>query len=262
MCLNSEQENTLTTPPYDQVPSPADITQILYNLAAEADDSIKQAEVLNHIIATTLQDAASIDAFNNKPVHTLKLSQLEEYYQMESRDAMKLLSRRNKIKIDEHYCLKVGTGNIIMKTDRTMIDYHLTVAKGIGLSSILPNATNSYRFCFEMDLKKPTRGFKGKHAMVGFDTKGKMLYIGTAMNEDIFLAMAPNDFLSCQTDTTSPGYSTGPPFLSQRHYRQVVMMFAHFLEKIPERSYSNINKTYTQDLDAARPNWVQTTNVL
>ncbi len=57
---------------------------------------------------------------------------------------MKLLSCCNKIKIDEHYYLEVRTGNIIMKIDRTMIDYHLTVAKGISLSSILPNATNSY----------------------------------------------------------------------------------------------------------------------
>lgn len=149
-----------------------------------------------------------------------------------------------------------------MNTEKTMLDYHLTVANQIGLSSILPNAINSHNFSFEMDLKKRYKEFKGKHAMVGFDTKGKMLYIGRVMNEDVFLAMAPNVFLSCQTEPSSPGHSTGSSLLSRRHYRQVVMMFAHFLQDIPDRWFFNVRSVYDQNLDASDPQWSDTTNAL
>ncbi len=261
--LSSEGDTPPTTPPYDPTSCPADITQIPDELVAEPDDRVKQSEVLDQIIANTLQGATYIDAFNNEQVHTLKLSQLQMLYEGENQKVVNLLSRRNTIQIDEQYRLEVGKGQISMMTDKTMIDYHLTVADRIRLSSILPNAANSHKFTFNMELKKQYRDFKGKHAMVGFDTKGKLLYIGMAMNEDVFLAMAPNAFLSCQMDPSPPGHSTGSPLLSRRHYRQVVMMFAHFMSKIPERSWVNIHSsTYFQNLDAAEPKWWRVTNVL
>ena len=59
-----------------------------------------------------------------------------------------------------------------------MIDYHLTVTNLVRFLSILPNAESSHTFEFEMDLKKLYRDFKGKHAMLGFDPTGRMLYVG------------------------------------------------------------------------------------
>ncbi|KAH9018524.1 hypothetical protein EDB84DRAFT_1442390 [Lactarius hengduanensis] len=251
-----------TTPNQDG--GPADITEIPDQLVAEPDDCIMQSEVLENIIGTTLQDsdADSINRFNKKQVYPLNLSELKTLYERKDRrKALNLLLRRNTIKIDDHFCLEVGNGEIIMQTNRTMLDFHLTVANQIGLSTIIPKHSN-HHFVFDMDLKKPYRDFKGKYAMVGFDTKAKMLYIGKAMNEDIFLAMAPREFLSSNTGHSPPGHSTGPSLLSRRHYRQVVMMMAHFLQDIPDRSYSNIRNVYSQDLDAEDPKWVKVTNAL
>ncbi|KAI9442798.1 hypothetical protein BJY52DRAFT_1229143 [Lactarius psammicola] len=252
---NSDTEvNAMGTPDAgDKGPGPADISEIPEDLIAEADDRVKQSEVLREIIATTLEDPANIDAFNDKRVHTLKLSELERHFKNNSKkekkaNVLKLLSMRNQIKIDEHFRLRVGTGQINMTTDKTMLDYHLTVGKGIGLSSMLPNTANSPRFSLDMDLQRPYR---------------EMLYIGTAMNEDIFVAMAPNTVLSCEEEACAPGYNTGSSVLSRRHYRQVVMMFAHFLAAIPEKAYMTVGEdVYQQNLESAEANWHEVTNIL
>ncbi|KAH9022649.1 hypothetical protein EDB85DRAFT_1895171 [Lactarius pseudohatsudake] len=234
---NSDQENAELTP------EPTDIAQFPDTLAADPDEQLEQSEVLNQIIGTTLQDPSLIDEFDNKRVYTLKLSHLERMYQGEGNSILNLLSDRHTIQIDERYRIRPESGTMKMNTSKTMIDYHLTVGSCIGFAPLLPNiAANSRRFSFDMDLKKPYRDFK-------------------AMNEDIFLAMAPNGFLSCQIPPSGPGFSTGPPLMSRRHYRQTTMMLAHFLGKIPERSYINIADVYEQDLESEQPNWDQITNV-
>jgi hypothetical protein len=243
---------------------PVDIAIIPDMLAADSDDRLNQSEILEKIIGTTLFAPESIDAFNDKPVHRLKLSALKRFYEDGDKSILNILSSRHVIDIDDRFRLKAGDGYISMATDKTVLDYHLTVSNCIGFAPLLPNAASSHRFFFDMDLKQPYREFKGKHAMVGFDTKGMMLYLGQAMNEDVFLAMAPNRFLSGRWDLCAPGFSTGSSIMSRRHYHQVLTMLIHFLGLIPERGYDNEDEiaTYSLDLDASEGPLSGLTNVL
>ena len=143
-----------------------------------------------------------------------------------------------------------------------MLDFQLTVVKQMGFSPLLPNSANAHTFSFKMDLKRPTHEFYGKHSMIGFNTKGSILYIGQVMNVDVYLAMAPNSFLTGFTPTHPPGYSTGSLIMSMRHYRQIVMMLAHFLGKIPDWAYYTLDDPNDIDLDATSPTWGLFTNVL
>jgi hypothetical protein len=149
-----------------------------------------------------------------------------------------------------------------MDTSSTMLDFQLTVANQMGFSSILPNRVNAHTFSFTMDLKKPNHEFHGKHSMIGFDTKGSVLYIGHAMNLDVYLAMAPNNFLSGDTPARPAGYSTGSSLMSTRHYRQIVAMIAHFLGKVSERAYYTLEEPDDIDLDGTSLNWELFTNVM
>jgi hypothetical protein len=255
----------MCSPPAPESPHPAEAFQIPDDLVADPDDQVKQSEVLDQIIATTLDDPANIDMFNERRVFNLKLSHLRRLYENKDPSAMELLSYRHKVIIDDDYRVETGKGQVMTNTDKTMIDYHLTVANCMGLSPLLPNAASMHRFSFDMNLKQPLREFKGKHAMVGFDTKGRMLYIGHAMDEDVFLAMAPNEFLNDHYEACDPGYSTGPSLMATRHYRQVVMMIVHFLQRIPERAYFNLDNDYALDLDGPSEHcrlWSEFTNAL
>ncbi len=143
-----------------------------------------------------------------------------------------------------------------------MLDFQLTVATQMGFSPLLPNGANAHTFSFKMDLKRPTHEFHRKHSIIGFDTKGSILYIGQAMNVDVYLAMAPNSFLTGFTPARPSGYSTGSSIMSMRHYRQIVIMLAHFLGKIPDRAYYTLDDPNNIDLDATSLTWGLFTNVL
>jgi hypothetical protein len=240
----------------------ADIAPVTEAHVSELDECIGQHEVLNHINTTTINDPAEIDAFNQKRVYNLRLSHLRRFYNTKDPNVLTLLQRRNRLVIDNDLLLTFGQGDILMNTKKTMLDYQLTVANSMGFATLLPNAANAHWFFFDMNLKKPYKEFRGKHAMVGFDTKGRMLYLGRSKNEDVYLAMAPNDFLLGRFTPCRAGYSTGPSAMSQVHYRQIVMMLAHFLADIPELPYLNISDVYDQDLEDPKAAWSMVTNIM
>jgi hypothetical protein len=252
------QQHEAFEPPSDLV----DIAPVAEAHVAEPEDLIRQTEVLNNIIVTTFEDPADEDAFTEKRRVKLKLSQLKRSYDLKDPHVVDLLARRNSIVIDKKFKLEFGRGQILMHTNKTMLDYQLTVPNCMGFASVLPNASSAHRFYFNMDLKKPTTEFKGKHAMIGFDTKGKMLYLGLLNGEYVYLTMAPNEFLNGHFEPCPAGYSTGSSTMQRQHYRQIVMMLAYFLAKIPILSYSNIGDVYDQDLEDTHPVWSIITNIM
>ncbi|KAH9028272.1 hypothetical protein EDB85DRAFT_2147990 [Lactarius pseudohatsudake] len=247
---------------------PVDISEVPEDMEVDAEEKMGQGEVLTEILANRLEDWGEEDPFNDKRAHKLKLSALQRQHLMEENErkqkALRLLTVRNEIEIDADMTLPVGKGQVIMTTERTMLDYELTVGSKVGLGAVLPNARMAKHFMLELDLQQPLREFRGKRGMVGFDTKGKMLYIGRARNEDVFVAMAPNEFIRCEEEPCGAGHKTGRPQLSRRHYRQVVMMFAYFMAKIPELSFVTPDgrSVYELDLESARVKWNEVTNVL
>jgi hypothetical protein len=255
-------------PPNDDLdapPGPEDISQYPDALATDPGDRPNQSAVMDEIIMTSPIDLSPVNCFDSMDRHPLKLSRLRHFYDTSDTSVLNILSRRNTLRIDDVYRIPTGKGRIVMKTDVTMLDYHLTVGNRIGLSPLLPNANSAHRFCFDMNLRKPHRQFKGKHAMLGFDPKGAMLYIGHSMNEDIFLAMAPKGFLSRQPDRSdpcAPGYSTGSSVMSTRHYRQLVIMIVYFLCQLSERSYVTYDDLYNQDLASIEPQWEYVTDAM
>ena len=79
---------------------------------------------------------------------------------------------------------------------------------------------------------------------------------------DVYLAMAPNSFLNGTTPACPSGFSTGTSTMTTRHYRQIVMMISHFLEKVANRAYYTLGDPYDIDLDSALPNWGQFTSIM
>jgi hypothetical protein len=243
------------------VSEPADIANVPEEFETDPDDQLDQAEVMREINAGTPYDEANVDAFNAMKPKTLKLSTLKRFFDEENDAAVNTLNRCHKILVDEDFKVKFGAGELKMDTNKTMLDYHLTVANSIGLGSLIPTSSST-RYSFQLDLKKPYRDFKGKHAMTGFDTKGRMLYIGQCANEDVFMAMAPDELLSGHSKMCAAGHSTGRSTMTSRQYRQLVMMFAHFLAKIPTMGFFNISSVYKMDLEGAEPNWDEITNIM
>jgi len=241
---------------------PTDISIVPDTFVAYPEEAVNQSEVLAEMIGNVSHNYSALDEFNNTRVNRLKLSALKSLYEKKDKNALNLLNKRHTVHIDEEFRLRVGTGQIHLNPDHSMIDYHLAVANRIGLSPLLPNLTSAHRFTFEMDLQKPYFGFRGKHATLGFDPAGRMLFIGRCSNEDVFFAMAPNAFLHGETAPVPAGRSSGPSTMSRRHYRQMVMMMAHFLGKLPEHPFLTEERFYEQDLNSNSPEFDKLTDVL
>ena len=241
---------------------PTDISRIPEVFGLEEDEEgVNQAEIMAAIIRQSPGGDMNAKAFQEMSVQTTKLSKLRDVYEKKDRYAASVMETRRTIEIDEEFILKPNSGRRLINTDRSMIDYHMTVGKGVGFSTILPNAASSHTFEFNMDLKKPCKDFKGKHAMLGFDPCGRMLFVGRCNNEEVYLAMVPLEFLSGGDILGDAGATKGTSIMSRRHYRQVVMMLAYFLDKLEQCAYY-IRKDYDQDLDCAKPMWSETTNVM
>ena len=99
-----------------------------------------------------------------------------------------------------------------------MLNCQLTVANQMGFSSLLPNSASTHTFSFNINLKRQTCEFHRKHSMIGFNMKGSILYIGQAMNVNVYLAMASKSFLTGFTPACASRYSTRSLIMSMRHY--------------------------------------------
>ena len=216
---------------------------------------------MKEIIGTTLY-LRSAEEFYKNDARDLKLSRLKELYDKNDKNVLSLLTSRHKLVIDEEFKLQKGVGQIRMDTKSSNIDYHLTVGNCLGFSPLLPNAQSDMQFCFELDLKGQIREFKGKNAMLGFDPVGRMLYVGRCRSENVFLAMAPNEFLRGHFRPTRAGFSTGSSLMSRRHYRQVAMMLTHFLVAVRELPFITTESVYNLDLESEVPGFHTITDVL
>ena len=147
------------------------------------------------IIGTSHRNQSSQELFNNTRLNRLRLSTLKAFYKKKDKKALNLLSTWHTVQIDDKFHVPLGAGQVVMNTDECVINYHLTISNCIGFSPLLPNTSSAHWFMFKMDLKRPYFSFKGKHAMLGFDPAGSMLFIGHCQNKDVFLVMASNEFL-------------------------------------------------------------------
>jgi len=137
----------------------------------------------------------------------------------------------------------------------------MTVSASIGLWAATPNINVDHNYVFNLDLTKPYRDFKGKYGKLGFDPKGRILFIGKSRNDDVWLAMAPWSFFDDSADNMPAGHVTGDARLSTKHYRMLVMFFAYLLSQLPDRGFTCIDK-YGIHLSDSDPCFFIYTNIL
>ena len=238
---------------------PTDIALIPQELAAYPHDVTLQSEVLDEIIGTA---SLEVDKFREMPVFDLKLSKLKRAYERQDGNIVSILSKRHMIQIDDEFSLRFDKDEVYMDASKSMIDYQLTVANCIGLSALLPNAETFHTFGLDLDLSlnRSSKQFKCKHAMLGFDPAGCMLYIGKSGHQDIYLAMAPKAFLAGHFVPPAAGHKSGSPRMSPQHHRQVLMMMAHFLAQLSDHAFYNLKPVYELDLD--EPDYKEITETL
>lgn len=242
---------------------PADVSLVPDNLRADKGDAPSQSEILLELRRNDV-DRNREDRFAKLYPSTLDLSRLRSNYERRSGTVINFLCGRNCIRVDDDLKLAMGTGRIHMDTAESTIDFHMTVANRIGLSAILPNVDSAHQFGLELDLKKEYKEFKGKHGTLGFDPTGCMLFVGRSNNEDVFLAMAPDEFIAnpaARRDARKR--AAGSSRMSRRHYRQVVIMLAFFMSSLERHPFIRLGQDpYEIDLESGKEKFDEFTDAL
>ncbi|KAF9236599.1 hypothetical protein BU15DRAFT_63863 [Melanogaster broomeanus] len=102
---------------------------------------------------------------------------------------MQRLRQRAHVEVDEEFVHDKGDADLAWGVTEHYLDYCLFVSGKKGLHAILPTSTRDPSYSFTLDLQHPRKLWKARHADVGFDPAGQMLFIGTYHQEDVWLAM-------------------------------------------------------------------------
>lgn len=244
----------------DSCDLPVDINVIA--AAMEAGDSYSQDDVMRAIFQAGVIPEGERDPFESLPINIIRLSRLRELYtKKQQSQAIAYLNLRSKIKIDPEMQIPYNDNNIFWGLREHRLDYLLTVSASIGLWAATPNVNVDHNYTFNLDLKKPYRDFKGKYGKLGFDPKRRFLYLGKSRNDDVWLAMAPWSFFETSGEDIPSGHITGDTRLTTKHYRMIVMFFAHLLSKLVDRGFTCVD-TYGINLEDGDPCFFIHTNIL
>jgi hypothetical protein len=137
------------------------------------------------------------------PFTKLKLSALQRTYDSKNRyTALQHLRERAFIEIDGQYKHPndgrkvMPDGPIRMDVNEFYLDFVMYTSRYLGLGAIVPNAEAHHNWTFTLALKDQHHFFSQKHGLIGFDTTGKMIYLGKCQQEAVWIAFAPDDFVS------------------------------------------------------------------
>ena len=110
-----------------------------------------------------------------------------------------------------------------------------------GLFQILLMSQGDPSYVFKLDLNKQQKQWKARHADLEFDPTGRMLYIGTYSQEEVWLAMVPQAFVDKEAmeDTgeilewhhTMQRLEGSNMTLSDENYTLMVVYLAHHLKR-------------------------------
>jgi len=198
-----------------------------------ADDPVQQSEVLTAIQRDTRPQRRHTEQFYLMPRTPIYLStHRANYVNNNSRSAINLLKHRSTLVIDQDYKIDASQDNVLIRFDEDFLDHILYLGNRIGIDATLPNSAVLADHAWHIDLtfSKMFKLWPDSKISLPFSTTGRMIYIGTRSQEEIWLSFVPRSLVNTpnlQPDMTvlrAPSTSLTAP-----HAYIAVMFFAHCL---------------------------------
>ena len=229
--------------------------------AIVSDDHPSQSDVLYGILrGTFVRSEDSRNEFYEEVVHDLTLTKLQKHWDYQLKEeSMRLLLRRNRIVIQEEDKISSDDENLYWGVHKHYLDFLTVVPREMGLDAIIPNREVDHNYEFQLDLKKWSVRWQANRAQLGFSPTGRMMLVGSAEGQQVWLAMAPLSFFGerCTTKVYEDDNEKG--VMSSRRYRRCVMMLTFMLSRISYAHIYSMND-YPEDID--EDGWDNNTNLL
>ncbi|KAI6020605.1 hypothetical protein EDC04DRAFT_2901629 [Pisolithus marmoratus] len=153
--------------------------------------------------------------FKASPVKHIPFSQLCALHdQKQPLTAIALLRRRHKVTLDDKYCLNVNSPNMVARVNPHYLDYIV-----------------------KLQLHRANRLWPGSRLQaLPFDPNGRMMFLGKRLDEELWLAMAPNAYFNVDDPENIPErlptLEAKTSALSTTHMLMIIMFIAHVLDSM------------------------------
>lgn len=177
-----------------------------------------------------------IAKFNTTPVQTITLSKLRSLYdKKDAKGAMGLLRHRRKLVVNDEHLVQQDSPNVIPRIGPHFIDHTLYIGSRRGLDAALPNIIADHNWQVTLNLTNTYRLWPDSNiACLPFNPLGRMMYVGTRLQEQLWIAMVPNTFFQLDHPENQreqfPFLDAPTTSLSRQHALMVVMFIAFALE--------------------------------
>ncbi|KAG2146603.1 uncharacterized protein EDB93DRAFT_1250884 [Suillus bovinus] len=171
--------------------------------------------------------------FNTTPPRTVTLTKLRTMYRnKDSLGAMGLLSGRHRLVIGNDHTIPKDGPNVVPRVGPHYIDHTLYVGNRKGLDAAIPKIRADHNWQVTLDLANTHRLWPDSNvACLPFNPIGRMVYIGTRLQEQLWLAVVPTTFFEPNHPDNAraayPALNAPSTALTQRHALMIVMFIAH-----------------------------------
>jgi hypothetical protein len=232
--------------------------------ALNADDGEEQSAVMEGL--NRYLPPSQRRQYEDKPERRVLLSRFyREYTSGAGRYAVRMLQDKIRVEIDPEFIVDPDEDQIYWNNSTHYLDFVAAVSNTPGLWAAVPKTVTDHTYSFKLDLRQPTKMFSPKFVKTGYDMEGRLLYIGTCRNEDVYLAMCPKEIQDGEGVDVPPGTCSGSPRMSTSDYRIIAAFIAFALCTLPNHNfiiYGAPESIYQLDLKAPRPNFSNYSNVL
>jgi hypothetical protein len=182
------------------------------------------------------------------------------YVQQNTAQATTCMSRRCHLTFDAEDVVDANDPQYCFSAEKNYLDFLLLIGRNVGVEVFLPSHPTP-GFMVTLNLKLPIKQFYAKYGTLGFDPAGAILYIGQNASEDLWIAMAPNQFFEDSSSRTGLNKSEQDRRLTGRHYRIMVIFLSWILTKLDGRGFYLFDM-YDFDLDSISPNFERNSNIM
>lgn len=241
-----------------------DITDVSPLLATS--DPVAQSEVVRGLMLEDERVQLGPDLeFRKQTVRNVYVSTLRRNFEnKDKKAAMKLLLGRIKLLFPEGDIWDPNDPDVSFSPNKHFLDFLLAVPKSIGLHAIIPNTNVDHNYTFDFTINQRGKAWKAKHAELGFRPKGRMLHIGKAQGQNVWLAFAPLEFWdldSLNADYDEDSFEKDG-LMPEDRYRKVVYLMAHLFSIAGIAGVHNM-ETYPGNLTSKETDgWKVDTNIL
>jgi hypothetical protein len=179
-----------------------------------------------------------IDGYEQLPRLDVNLSNLRNVYERKDTNrAIRLLHRRSNLVIDESYLVDSDDPTYCFSCSKSFLDFILIVGSGVGIDMFIPNMATNHQYAISLNLQLQIKPFKAKYGTLGFNPSGAMWCLGQTPSEDLWLAMAPNEYFENNGTDFRMSEKHGDTHLSRVHFRIMQIFMISMLAKIEGKHY-------------------------